>query len=1034
MKATRLIAPLFFAAALILALLQLLTNPAPAAAQGSGNIITNGEFANSINGWSEVGVTWQAAGTSWPAPGSNPGSALFAGSGSRMWQQISYSGGDWFNVTWHWYGNATHVVRVKTTSGQIVRAYTVDPVICNSGSPRPGDWNECGILDGGWNVPAGTYLVEWEATGGTGALDMARVYGSLPQTTPTSSPPGGSTPPPGSTPDPGDPTPTPTPLPTATATPTPGPTTGNYFDVPIRFIPGSGTNYGDASDISCTVTASQVSCTGTANHWYYWRAYGRDNVRSTGFITSTGHSYYGWYADFTQSGPGIYEGLGMVVDVGYVTADNSGRVCALLSDRPEIPGGPDPYEWIFDGVGCTHFAGAGSTVGGVGLTNIYMIAEGYYGGSVPGSEYDTRSFTISNPTLRSGSPPPTPPTDEFGAICATDWVLTTTLNITNTGIITDPVTGITSTIIITDSSPVTTTVPITWSASLLQDGSFEAGHLWNSPHWQYAGAGYWDRIGPANQLGDQYAWRYATNGLYSLWKTEYQDTGGNTQMCQRIEIPDGADFLRVGASIIAGEGGSGSRGADLRYYQTIASGSVTANPADPFAVAWQNITGNSGPVNATGGGPFCVQVGPGTSSIYVDAVFAYAMQGDPEDENNLSLVCPPVPEDAIPGPPGGIDPPPTPTPSPSPTPDPGDAPPPPPPPPIIDLTEAVCTECIFPGLTLEPTRWIGWLGCKISNLFFCHLVVWIANVTNYTHGIFAWGRGLTWWLGWLANNTLGWGWSVIQALWGVFRLTLQIFWPNVNALFGNMGGYLGVMVAAVEMMGGWSRDTLLAFVGYIGSSVMAGWIAALNFILTRMIPWPLRFLWHWVQQAWPLIWEFLVWVGENAGGWLQWLIDNISAARDAALAWMWNLMVNLARAIMESRIVQNIWHAIEFFIWLLGALWQMVTLWAGRLLALGQAVVDFVMMLWQMALQTVAALRADPFTTVDVFGHETSELSYTGRNETSILYLILVGIFIADSLLNITVAMVLINVVMALMAWGLIKWTLVEFTDLLPVR
>jgi hypothetical protein len=1010
MKATRIIAPLAIALAALAALYALL-NPAPAKAD------TVYMFNTGLGGWSVTAPATWASGENSGGAGDSGGAASLGAGGSiaRQFTLVQQSGT--YKMVFHAKGQFPPQVYVAWDAGVGFAAGAMSMgAICQPAGSN--GWSSCYAQFN--SLPAA--ITTWKIEGVIGANYVDYVVEPTRLTSGS-----GPTPPPGGG-DPGDPPPT------ATPAPTPAAQTGNYYDIAIQFIPGTGSIYysmGNGSSgtggSDCTVLPNSLECIRAGSQVAYWMMYGLQDVKTT--YTTTAPIYGVW---FDVSSVTSNNGLAGSREYGNVPGTTS-RVCGLVSDRPgDIPGASSGhYAYVFDGVGCTHVLGGGA----LGLVTRALINQGNWTGYMPAGlgASAVSSFQITNLHVRSGdsgAPPAEPPPDltkMYGAGCFANFTITDTLTTTQT--ITDPISGITSTVPVT--SPITSTVTVTYGASLLADGSFEAADLWNQTTWQYAGAGYWDRIGPASQAG-QYAWRYAQTGQYALWKTEYQDTGANTQLCQTIRIPEGTDFIRGGFNIIPGEGGSGSRTARLMFYQAFVSGSVSP-PADPFSAQWQALDGDRAITQPTTA-PACIEIGPGAASIYVDSVFIYAMQGTPEDPE---IVCPPVPADLIPpgagiGGPGNPTNPISPTNPLSPTipiipplPGTGD--------PNIDLSSALCVQCITPA-SLNLHHWIGWLFCKLQNIVFCHLVIWYANILNYTAAGFNWGRAFIWWLGFLANYTLGWGWNVIEGLWLVILTSIQIFYPNLAALFGNVGGWFGVFLQTVEMAGGWSIGTIMEIVGWVGRFVLAGFSELTMFLVQRMVPWPLRFLWYWMQQAWPLIYEFFQWIGENLGGWLAWLIDNALALRAAIGTWIWNLLVNLGRAILESSILQTIWHALEFLWFSLGAVWELIKLWAVRLMLLGQAVVDFIMLMWSMALETVAALRADPFTTTEVFGHDTSTLSYSGQNETSILYLIMVGIFIADSLLNVTAVMVLLYVVMALMAWGLIRWTLVEFTNLLPVQ
>lgn len=319
------------------------------------------------------------------------------------------------------------------------------------------------------------------------------------------------------------------------------------------------------------------------------------------------------------------------------------------------------------------------------------------------------------------------------------------ITITNTVTITDSM-GITSTEVIT--------VDYTAESNLVRNPSFEDGG--SSPDiWQPVVGGAVSIVPPFYATNDS---SLARNGVDSVY------SGGEFELWNDLPLFAGGRFL-------------------VGFYARCTSEDCV-NPAviarwnsSPVAVAaWFTDTYQiySGTIETGGGSTWYSLAFLGEGTTQVDDAFAY-----PIDENG-DLLCdplyyaPPETEEPEEPPVSGI----------------------------VPNESQACWECQTPDNWYSIGLWIRWLGCKIHNLFYCALYIWLLNVANWISGVWQKFVTLLAWLPTAGQQFLNWGANAINNLLAWFGNLWNVIRTQAASIYRNL--ILSVMNSSfIQTVWGW---------------------------------------------------------------------------------------------------------------------------------------------------------------------------------------------------------------------------------------
>ncbi len=569
-------------------------------------------------------------------------------------------------------------------------------------------------------------------------------------------------------------------------------------------------------------------------------------------------------------------------------------------------------------------------------------------------EYDPNT----TPSLPEPPPPPPPPLQSGACYLALDpagLVLTATNNIT-------------------DATGITNTVTISTPANLVQNAGFEAGYvvpdLWTFDQPLYA-PGMWIDSAPEEERG-KIIRSYTTPAL---------------ELTQAISLPTSPAYL-IGLDV---DYPAGANNATLR----IGLDQVTISPA---AGDWRTI---SDTITTSGERTIQLQL-PATTAldeIRADDVFVVPVETD-EFGAVLGVHCAAVGEHYQ-----ASNPPPPPTPVPpvptSPT-GPGTYPgwngtggg-------LFGIT--YCTTCPVPGSILEIGAWLGWIGCLLANLYFCHL-----------------------------NSTLG---NIYNIL-----LNISIFLPEAfNALMSFMDASIQFLVDiwnngvvyAIETVWGWFAYSL----GWAASAIMSVGFWAIGIIANIWnvyIPAALASLWNgamWLANAGQYVGIWLYSGFINASSWVVGLFWDVVAFLDPWTLLMWWLNLPITQHILNA-----------FYYWGLGTEIGQLVLFS--LAAVFQNIYDSLLEMWELLRIVFNAFRGvfvgDEYSVfININGEdleiiEPAALHESGMNGTKMLWLGLAALATADYALEVFPLSLPLWLAVGGVAFGVIAWTMKQWQEILP--
>jgi hypothetical protein len=340
---------------------------------------------------------------------------------------------------------------------------------------------------------------------------------------------------------------------------------------------------------------------------------------------------------------------------------------------------------------------------------------------------------------------------------------------------------------------------------------------------------------------------------------------------------------------------------------------------------------------------------------------------------------------------------------------------------------AYCQTCPIPGSMLRLGEWVAWLGCVLTNLFFCWLRSWIDSLISLGLSIFAF-------MGSAVNSLM----------------------TGINQILIWFGMVWDVVIYAIESVWGWFAQ-LLAWLGDAIYSV-ALWLWGIG-----------QTIWGvYIPTTIARLWVFAIWVGDGVNAVIGWVWDSGASALvwlwelgGSALVWVWELGVAAVTWLWETGAYAIAWllegiawlwanlDPLTLLIWLLNLPPVQALLSAGMggyiiVNAMGIAISNLstaLLELWDLLLIVVNAFRgvfaADDYVIIlntsggEIETVDPGALGASGMNGTKMLWLGLSAIATADYMVEIFPLEIPLIMTIGILAWGIGAWTLSQWKEII---
>lgn len=315
---------------------------------------------------------------------------------------------------------------------------------------------------------------------------------------------------------------------------------------------------------------------------------------------------------------------------------------------------------------------------------------------------------------------------------------------------------------------------------------------------------------------------------------------------------------------------------------------------------------------------------------------------------------------------------------------------------------AYCTTCPLPSSLIQIGAWVGWLGCILTNLFFCWLETWMANLYN------AIGASLAW---------LAYAWNSLVTI-------IEALWNQAMVVWGFLASY-------IEGIWGWFT-TFMTWLVAIMETVVNWWLGVLGNLWNTYIPGLTQSFFNGVVWATNAAISAVGWVWSIVLVVAAWLVDRF-----------WDLVsyidpLALLIWFLKLPFIQSILSVLSYFG--IGNEAARVVLYA--LATVMRDIYDALLELWDLLIIVVQAFRGswgdEPYKIfLNVNGEDIdvvapAELYATGANATKILWLGLAAVASVDYAVEIFPLELPLWLAIGGLAFVVVMWTLNLWKEVLP--
>lgn len=315
---------------------------------------------------------------------------------------------------------------------------------------------------------------------------------------------------------------------------------------------------------------------------------------------------------------------------------------------------------------------------------------------------------------------------------------------------------------------------------------------------------------------------------------------------------------------------------------------------------------------------------------------------------------------------------------------------------------AYCKTCPVPSSLLQIGAWLGWLGCVLTNLFFCWLETWLANIFNII-GAFAGWMAVAW-------NALM---TVFESVWALF---LMVWEHVVNFMISSFWQFANFVV--------WATNIVLTVIEYITNQITY----SRDVYTTELV----NAFWggtYWIAQA---ILNGVAWLWSVILTFSSWLVDrfwDVVSYLDPLALLVWFLKLPFIQAILS---------ALSYFG--IGGDAARIVLYAVATVMMD--IYDALLELWSLLRVVVNAFRDswgdEPYKIfLNVNGEDVDtvapgELYATGANATKILWLGLAAVASIDYAVEIFPLELPLWLAIGGLSFVVVMWTLNLWKEVLP--
>ncbi|MCA9979324.1 MAG: hypothetical protein KDD89_00760 [Anaerolineales bacterium] len=316
---------------------------------------------------------------------------------------------------------------------------------------------------------------------------------------------------------------------------------------------------------------------------------------------------------------------------------------------------------------------------------------------------------------------------------------------------------------------------------------------------------------------------------------------------------------------------------------------------------------------------------------------------------------------------------------------------------------AYCQTCPLPSSILQVGAWIGWLGCVLTNLFFCWLETWLANLYN------AIGASLAW---------LAYAWNalvnIIEALWALAMVVWNYLAGYIEGIWGWFTTFMSWLVVIIEAAAGWA-------------------VGVLANLWTVYIPGALE-----------AIWSGAVWVAEGALAVVGWLWSIVLAVAWWLVDRFWDVVsyldpLALLVWFLQLPFIQTVLNTLDYFG--IGSEIGRLVLYAMATVTrdIYEAFVEMQDLIMIVVNEVRGSFVGESYEViVNVDGEDVStidpiQLGYEGFNFTKLLWLALAAISSVDYMVEVLPLELALWLAIGALAFGLVLWTAYLWREILPI-